>query len=329
MVAQAALSIVPALPPIPPTKSSPYQGEQTTASVRASLQKALDGYSPGNISLILAAPTGADLKYTRSFGETHARELSRIDNQEPSVTGNIPITPPATTATAPPPQPGQIPHHSSSVSPTLPHPTLSPSTLSKPVPLPVRGPEQPTPPSSFSPKNTMSPPLNPANLNQAPAPIPTISSPSAASPIVAPDPTDPSIKVPSVTPTVAETGVPKVAGPEGPGPASGSLLNKHAPESPKLPNPFADPTPLQLPPASEAPKFESAEEEKKRLEREERERILHQEGTSSSAAPQFESAEDEKKRLEREERERILREGGSDVNKPSGKDEDLPPYQEF
>lgn len=153
--------------------------------------------------------------------------------------------------------------------------------------------------------------------------------------MVAPDPADPSTKVPSVTPTVAETGVPKVAGPEGPGPATGSLLDKNAPESPKPTNPFASPVFSQPPSATAttAPKFESAEEEKKRLEREEREKILHGEGGSTSTAqtgaPHYESAEEEKKRLEREERERILREGGSDANKPSGKDEDLPPYQEF
>ncbi|KAI0702521.1 Eisosome component PIL1-domain-containing protein, partial [Cytidiella melzeri] len=273
MVAQAALSIVPVLPPIPPTKTSPYTGEETTASVRASLQKALDGYSPGNVSLILAAPTGADLKHTRSFGVTHAQELDRINLQDVSATGNIPITPPATAATAPPPQ---LSHLSQSQNPpassqSLPHPTLSPSGLSKSVPLQVPGTASSPPPSSFPSSSNMSPVLNPANLNQSPAPIPFIGSPTTTSPIVAPDPSDPSTKVPSVTPTVAETGVPKVAGPEGPGPSSGSLLDKHAPESPKLPNPFSTPTAILYgdsgPAGAGAPHYEGADDEKKRLER--------------------------------------------------------------
>ena len=339
MVAQAALSVVPTLPPIPPTKNTPYQGEQATAAVRASLQKALDGYTPGNITLIVAAPAQADLKHTRSFGETHAQELSRIGNastQEPSVAGNIPITPPPTTATAPPPQPSyppQQPQISPTVSPTLPSATISPpaSTIkAAPIAVPVTV-QSPT----VGGNPTQSPPLNPSNLNQAPAPIPLVSGASSVtSPVVAPDPADPSTKVPSVTPTVAETGVPKVAGPEGPGPANGSLLDKNAPESPKA-NPFSSPVSSQAPSATAAPTFESAEDEKKRLEREEREKLLHGEGTSTStapaAAPHYESAEEEKKRLEREEREKILQAGGSDANKPSKKDDsdDLPPYQEF
>ncbi|KAI0094631.1 Eisosome component PIL1-domain-containing protein [Irpex rosettiformis] len=323
MVAQAALSVVPALPPIPPTKVSPYQGGQTTAAVRASLQKALDGYTPGNINLIVAAPANADLKHTRSFGVTHAQELSHIDDtEEPSVTGNIPITPPPTTATAPPPQPprpSQQPQLSPTVSPTFPHPSITPLAPSKPASIAVPGTVQ-SPPLGTNP--SQSPPLNPANLNQAPALIPVSSSASSAtSPVVAPDPADPSIKIPSVTPTVAETGVPKVAGPEGPGPANGSLLNKNAPESPKT-NPFSSPV-SPLPPTATVSKFESAEDEKKRLAREEREKILHGEGGSTSTAPHSESAEEEKKRLERE--------GASDANPPGKKDDtdDLPPYQEF
>lgn len=79
------------------------------------------------------------------------------------------------------------------------------------------------------------------------------------------------------------------------------------------------------------PKFESAEEEKKRLQREERERLLHEDSSSSAGPPPpFESAEEEKKRLEREEREKILHAGGGpnpDVGKPG--DDGPPPYQDF
>jgi hypothetical protein len=78
--------------------------------------------------------------------------------------------------------------------------------------------------------------------------------------------------------------------------------------------------------------YESAEEEKKRLEREERERILQQ--GPSTPAPKFETAEEEKKRLQREEREKLLA-GGSDTNpgpgsgKPDEDGDELPPYKEF
>lgn len=125
-----------------------------------------------------------------------------------------------------------------------------------------------------------------------------------------------------MTPTVAETGVPKAAGPDGPGPSSGSLLGKKASSPPSTTSPLAS-----LP----SSRFETAEAEKKRLEREEREKLLRSDTPGAGAPAPYESAEQEKKRLEREEREKILREGGSDANqKPPGEDDgDLPPYQEF
>jgi hypothetical protein len=79
-------------------------------------------------------------------------------------------------------------------------------------------------------------------------------------------------------------------------------------------------------PAPAVQKYESAEEEKKRLQA-----TYSQQQTSADAgtsAPQHESAEDEKKRLEREERERILR-GSSASNEGKDHDEDLPPYQDL
>ena len=135
------------------------------------------------------------------------------------------------------------------------------------------------------------------------------------------------MKIPTVTPTVAETGVPKTAGPDGPGPASGSLKDiKH-------PSPVTTAAGHNLPDYGGPAALESAEEEKKRLEREERERLLRAGGTAPviGEQPKFESAEEEKKRLEREERERILATGGSANPNPDSKDGDseLPPYQEF
>jgi hypothetical protein len=143
--------------------------------------------------------------------------------------------------------------------------------------------------------------------------------------------------------------MPVSAGEKGPGPASGSLLNIHAA------SPTAGPKSAGLPGRSSSiseygqgvltggaaatpPKFESAEEEKKRLQKEDRERVLAAQAPPAATqaqaqAPAFESAEDEKKRLEREDRERVLSSGGSDaaggVSGPKRDDEDLPPYQDM
>lgn len=162
-------------------------------------------------------------------------------------------------------------------------------------------------------------PINPADLNQAPAAIPTPASGDSGhhSPLA----DVPTQSNSSNTPTVAETGVPLSAGASGPGPVSGSLLDlKH------------DAAPGNVPPpaAEAAQRFESAAEEKKRLE------------AAYSAAPasgqastsvevQHESAEEEKKRLEREEREKLLRNPTGHDDGASGKehDEDLPPYQDM
>jgi len=114
--------------------------------------------------------------------------------------------------------------------------------------------------------------------------------------------------------TVVETGIPVSAGENGPGPASGSLHDIKAasatagPKSGGLAGNVSGDVGYGQP---SAVKFESAEEEKKRLQREDRERLLAQE-----------SAEEEKKRLEREERERLL-----SSDEPKG--DDLPAYQEM
>ncbi|KAI0361232.1 hypothetical protein OH77DRAFT_1585375 [Trametes cingulata] len=327
LVAQAASAVLPALPDLPPSKARPYAGAQLTASVRTTLQQALDNYRTGNSTLHLREPSAADLHRsdTRSFGVTHAKELARIGAADPQAKSNIPITPPATAHDVPP----QAPSHTANITSSPPFPAKS----SAPVDVPK---------ASTPPQGTASPPLNPATLNQAPAPIPLkIGSPSA---VVAPDPSEPGLKVPTVTPTVAETGMPKSAGPDGPGPASGSLRDLKQP-SPTAPSPAAaqSPAPVgdSLPGygAGTSAQPESAADEKKRLEREERERFLHEGGSVQSSAseqPKYESAEEEKKRLEREERERLLAAGGSsnvnphpDAKQPPSDDAELPPYQEF
>jgi len=201
------------------------------------------------------------------------------------------------------------------------------------IPITPPGSTQPLPPTSYKadPKAaaSTSPPLNPSVLNHNPAPIPI---PATKTGPLSPPPADVA-EVPS--PTVAETGVPVVAGAGGPGPASGSLLNIHAA------SPVAGPGSGGLPgkQPSTYGQIETAEEEKARLAREERERVLASGGSSAPPATQapvkYETAEEEKKRLERQHREELLSGNAppSGPPPPSGKDgnnEELPPsYQDM
>ncbi|KAF9453756.1 hypothetical protein P691DRAFT_657438 [Macrolepiota fuliginosa MF-IS2] len=199
---------------------------------------------------------------------------------------------------------------------------------SSPPPSHVQ-PSFPASSSATSPSKTQSPPLNPATLNNSPAPIPTLSSPPL--PVVAPDASQTTSAVPVITPTVAETGIPVTAGVEGPGPASGSLRDIHHSPLAGSAAPVTQPGP--------APKYETAEEEKRRLAA-----AYSQSVPSASAQPSqpppastgmpdhYETAEEEKKRLEREERERLLRTGSSSQPNENAKksgDDELPPYQDI
>ncbi|KAH8988857.1 Eisosome component PIL1-domain-containing protein [Lactarius akahatsu] len=78
-------------------------------------------------------------------------------------------------------------------------------------------------------------------------------------------------------------------------------------------------------------RYESAEEEKQRLEREERERLLRGGGPSSgSSAPVYENSEEEKRRLEREEREKLLHGQTSGYGESNTHEGDTPPpYQDI
>ncbi|EAU93037.1 hypothetical protein CC1G_06757 [Coprinopsis cinerea okayama7 len=275
LLSQASLPITAALPTLPPDQQHPYLGGTATAAARASLQRALDNYKTGHINL---PPPGADLSRsdTRSFGESHATELSNI----------TPYTP-AHHAQTPPIQ----------------------STSAPPFPAAPQ-------------ESKLSPPIDPSALNQAPAPIPAVSTPVA--PAVA-DTTSPAENTaPVMTPTVAETGIP-VDGP--PGPSKGSLHDlKHASsQSGALQSPPAFPSEASVPTSQ----HESAEEEKRRLAAAYSHAQAAPSTTAGSPPPEAskpESAEEEKKRLEREERERILR--GEQARKDTNPDEDLPPYQE-
>ncbi|KAF8521472.1 Eisosome component PIL1-domain-containing protein [Gautieria morchelliformis] len=287
ILSQACKPLLEVLPSVPPTTSHPYTGTAATAATRASLQKALDNYKPGCVAL--PAPDIANTE-TRSFGETHASELSRIN----SVADN----------------------HSQ---PSRNSPPLSPL-----------GPRSSTPPSAPVPAHAHlsgSSPVNPSDLNNLPAPIPG----GAQEPVLASTVTEPQSVVPPTgsvapsTPTVAETGVPVAAGREGPGPSSGSLAGGHKRSQSRTSMPpgpgYGEAAPSYggtempkygLSDTGQAVQFESAEEEKQRLAREDRELLLRRRSSAqaassvaSSSAP-LETAEDEKKRLDREERERVL-----------------------
>ncbi|KAJ6610062.1 Eisosome component PIL1-domain-containing protein [Mycena sp. CBHHK59/15] len=281
LLSQAATPIIAALPKYPPTPASPYTGGQATGAARASLQRALDNYKTGHINLPPQS-AGSDLSRsdTRSFGESHARELSSMTSDTQP---GIPLTPP-------------------------------PSESKQLAPAPA------------SPHTKASPPIDPSTLNLSPAPIPHVtgahsSGSSSSDAVMAPSPT-----LPTDLPTVAETGVPVSAGAAGPGPASGSLHDIKAAASSAGPRSGGAPGNASVPAygiAAGAQKFESAAEEKRRLQ------------AYSEAAPPpapYETAEEEKRRLEREERERLLAgagpAGGSGA--PKGNDDDLPPsYQDY
>ncbi|EJD03865.1 uncharacterized protein FOMMEDRAFT_83798 [Fomitiporia mediterranea MF3/22] len=302
LLAEASAPIISALPSVPPSTEHPYTGAQTTAATRASLQQALDNFKPGSITHSFQ-PSVADINRTdsRSFGVTHAAELSSIASL------NLP---------------GQQQEEQADTAvhqADLPHPTGG---------------------TGASP-----PPFNPGALNNAPAPIPPKASPpsgqasetTTAPSVVSNVSTSPAeakttpLHVPE--PTVAETGIPISAGVGGPGPASGSLKDLKA-ASPPSATPFGAAPGYTGSSGPAAGKLESAEDEKARLQREERERLLHNTGAAPPAPQKYETAEEEKKRLEKEERDRLLKEaeakqGGSGGKDAEGDGSTPPPYQDF
>ncbi|EGO20068.1 hypothetical protein SERLADRAFT_453364 [Serpula lacrymans var. lacrymans S7.9] len=327
LLSQASKSIIGALPTLPPSPSSPYTAAPSTAAARASLQRALDNYKTGHINLPPPSPSpsshggGSDIDGdTRSFGESHANELDSLASESDHTQPGIPLTPP-------PPQPRS-----------------------------VSGTEQGG--SAEDAERTRSPPINPSALNNAPAllpaPIPS-SSPSAfpsapglvdtSSSSSAPAQTTSPLTIPP-QPTIAETGVPlSASSASGPGPKSGSLKDVRGAREDagvrsgggyggygQTPSPQAATTEAAHP---------TAEEEKARLERAERERVASSsanESAPTTATPGYETAEEEKKRLEKEERERVLAGGGANQNvsanegegaKKEDEDEELPAYQEM
>jgi len=279
LLADASTSFLDALPPHPPTPESPYVGAKATAATRASVQSSLNKWVTGHVKVPdLNSSTEGIEPDTRSFGESHASELSGIGSSDGG--SSVPAAGALNTA---------------------PSPVKQPSTANQPI--------------------------DANQLNQTPVQIPsqtgaeklTTSSP----PPVSGSPPPSQSSAPTTSPTVAETGVPLAAGISGPGPRHGSLSQSAPPAK-------AAAYGSQEAIASTTPSYPSAEDEKRRLAREERDRILN--SGSSQQAPVYESAEDEKKRLERQERERVLQLGGSGGSgsgskhgPKDGEDEGAPP----
>jgi hypothetical protein len=191
---------------------------------------------------------------TGSFGETHAAELQRIETvelQHPGVEGTVDPS-------------GRDP---------------SPVPKSQTQPGLVNSPLAATP-------STATPSINPAALNNEPAVIPSASPPVA---VKLPGSVDSEAKVPAVTPTVAETGVPVSGGPGGPGPSSGSLLDIRSSSS-GLSQAVSDVANTPAPEGGSTQQYESAEEEKRRLAREERERLLHGDTPSAGSSKPLDEA---------------------------------------
>jgi hypothetical protein len=328
--------------------TSPYKGAQTTAGARASLQRALDNYRTGSIHLPAHADS-IDSASVASFGETHGPELARINPGDFSSAAepNLPKTPTeAAPGTFAPPAGGPPPT-------AHPHAAVHFADTKPPASMPIPSPALASTHAATV-ASPASPAVDPLKLNMQPAPLPT--SPDGSSTVLntaVAAPVDPEhAPVAGMTPTMAETGVPVSAGGTGPGPATGSLseLRKERFGGDDVPPPAATGSYGAAPPAFGAAvagagigHHESADEEKARLQREERERVLggtttHQTPAAPAAAPKYESGDDEKKRLEREERERVLAAGGTQGTQDganlgrsgtvNSKGEDLPPYQE-
>ncbi|KAF8761603.1 Eisosome component PIL1 [Rhizoctonia solani] len=316
LLSDAAEALLDELPDHEPTGA--YAGAQNTARIRSQLQNTLDSYQPaqGRTNKFKAphAPlgvgAGAD---TRSFGETHKEELNSI---------------PPTTAPTPQTGPGALAEQRFGSQSSNQHLDPASAAISQPGGDAVTG-SSTTATAGHAPSQPA--PINPTSLNHAPASLPNHA--LCITPLTT-GPAATGVPIPAAQHdvTVAETGVPLAAGAAGPGPKSGSLSRDSVPTTdPPAGPPQTGPAPPlnnedELPGFAGATRHESAEEEKARLAREERERLLHT-GAPSAAHP---TAEEEKARLEREERDRLLRGQAQDQGENAGDGKTVPPpYADF
>ncbi|KAJ7597100.1 Eisosome component PIL1-domain-containing protein [Mycena floridula] len=250
LLSQTATPIIKALPLFPPSIDKPYEGRQATGAARASLQRALDNYKTGHIHLP-DHTEGSDLSRsdTRSFGESHASELSSIstDLSSSSTQPGIPLTPPII---GPGSSIGKLGEHSTK--------------------------------SSQS-----SAPIDPNHLNLAPAAIPSPAS-SASAIVDSKSPTAALGATPTIAETGTPVSA-GVSGPGPVSGSLNDIRSPTAGQSAQYPSAEEEKKRLgqaysqayQPPPGPPGPMGETAAEEKRRIERQRQEReSLEQAGTS-------------------------------------------------
>jgi hypothetical protein len=252
-LSHAATQVIDVLPSVPPSLTDRYSGAETTAAVRAAVQHALDNYNLGDVDFPLTNGS-VDLSRadTRSFGETHAKELSSIG----SSTSNLPHI-----DENPSPEPTYKP---SAISPSHSRSTsVIEYSNQAPVQLPIH--TDNTSHAVASPDSKESGTISAVTPTVAETAIPQ----SAASEGLGPsgggldDSRSPSVS--SSSPSGYGVGI---------GAASTSLEASAEEEKKRLAREGT---------TSTSHHFESAEEEKKRLEREERERLLSRRSSADHA----------------------------------------------
>lgn len=254
------MPIIAALPPIPPSHSSPYTGAQETGAARAALQHALDNYTPG--STYFAAQSGANLSRadTQSFGESHASELSSLASNPGSNAGHpgVPITPPPHVSYGSGAEKSRDASHS---------PPIDPRTLNlSPAPIPEDHAPICCPVATVADRDSLSPVV-------IPAAAPTVAEtgvPVAAS-ASGPGPASGSLRD---IHRASDAAGPRSGGLPGNSPFDDLYGQPHetaAEEKSRLEREERERVSAA---GTSRPEHESAQEEKSRLEREERERVL-------------------------------------------------------
>jgi len=238
LVSQAAESLVAVLPSVPPSPELPYTSKEETGTIRASLQSSLDQWKPGQVTLTVSARANLDRTHTQSFGETHSEELKHINTAEGQAD-------PA----SPPPGESVEPGHDSSLD-------AKPSTPPAPAPAPV-------PTQDLS--STAIPLSTSAEDSPVPVPTPTQDLSSSTNPSTATEKDSP------INPAIE---------PNQPAPLPSASSSVDVPVTSPGPVATDSKVPSDVVETGESssgavPKrYENAEEEKKRLEREEREKLL-------------------------------------------------------
>ncbi|GAA5895888.1 uncharacterized protein JCM6883_001647 [Sporobolomyces salmoneus] len=191
-----------------------YKGEERTARIKVELEHALSDWQPRAPPTLANNASSLDHSDTRSFGATHADQLSQLGTDEPTPASaphsrspsgsHVHFVPPLDTIPATPGTPGSLEPHQRSVPPLPAHQS------------PFDDPAPPLPPRHSS----ISSPSPSHNLNLSPTPQDLgagFSPPQSAHGYPVPHPP---VGVSPPQPTVAETGAPRVGKN---GPSSGQL----------------------------------------------------------------------------------------------------------